>query len=324
MSEELTFHFDGGIAASNKMNFYEAARFQYDAARLLVKLDQFRQSGGFVKKITNSNNRQILLKPHSPGSFEISLVTSEKSDDGTGFIDVPLSTLLAYVGERVIGKTADGMIAAILNGHSELVDRFGSVEEGSPIDDLILDILNTPSLRQKLSKETLEILERRFAEIARDQAIANEIDNVAKIDSHREQKLISMAAPLLSGMATAFRRSAKTMKVVAKRGVTEQNIIYLNKDLAHEIGSSKIDKEITPILGNIIQYNKETGWGKVRLDIISNPLSFSVPSDLKSELQSKLVLAMREDSTYLQIKFVRDRVGEIVRANIVGVIPMLI
>jgi hypothetical protein len=228
--------------------------------------------------------------------------------------------LLAYVGERVIGKTADGAITSILNAHEELVDRFGTFTKGSSVDHVIAEILGDVSLRKRLSRETIELLERRLAEIARDNTIGAHMRQITRIDADREQKLISMAAPLLSGMATAFRRSAKTMQVIARRGGAEQNVIYLNKDLAAEIGSAKVDPEITPILGNIIQYNKETGWGKVRISIISVPLSFSVPSDMKPEIQSDLVAAMRKDSVYLQIRFVRDRVGEILRGFIVGVL----
>jgi hypothetical protein len=50
MPETLTFHFEGALADSHRMNFYESARFQYAAARLMVKLAQFRQRGRFVKK----------------------------------------------------------------------------------------------------------------------------------------------------------------------------------------------------------------------------------------------------------------------------------
>jgi hypothetical protein len=62
MSEKLTFHFEGGLADEHKLDFYEAARFQYAAARLVVKLSQFRARGNFVKKITNTSNQDIVLR----------------------------------------------------------------------------------------------------------------------------------------------------------------------------------------------------------------------------------------------------------------------
>jgi len=52
MNEEIAFTFDGKIASQHRMDFYEAARFQYSASRLLVKLDYFRKNGEFPKKIT--------------------------------------------------------------------------------------------------------------------------------------------------------------------------------------------------------------------------------------------------------------------------------
>lgn len=322
MREEIIFHFDGALAATSRMNFYEAARFQYDASRLLVKLDQFRQEGGFVSKITNRSNRQILLEPHRAGSFDISLITQGEGGEKPPFLDTSLSTLLAYVGERVIGKTADGPIATILNSRADLVERYGEFEEDDNVDQIIVDILGDPKYRKRLSPDAIELLERRLAEIAREDAVEADMRQILKIDEAREQRLISMAAPLFTGMATAFRKSARTLHVISRRDEGDRNVIYLNKDLAAEIGTSKVDPDITPILSNIIQYNKETGWGKVRMDISPVPLSFSVPSDMKSELQRDLVGAMRKDHTYIQVRFVRDKVGEIMRCFIVGILPI--
>ena len=50
--ERIRFHFEGGLSDHHHMNFYEAARFQYAAARLTAKLMQFRVHGRFTKRIT--------------------------------------------------------------------------------------------------------------------------------------------------------------------------------------------------------------------------------------------------------------------------------
>jgi hypothetical protein len=57
--DQLLFHFQGGLADQNRMDFYEAARFQYAAARLSVKLDQFRRTGRFSKRVTESSRTNI-------------------------------------------------------------------------------------------------------------------------------------------------------------------------------------------------------------------------------------------------------------------------
>jgi hypothetical protein len=144
---------------------------------------------------------------------------------------------------------------------------------------------------------------------------------LAKIDAPREQKLISMSSPLISEMATALRRSATTLEVISTRQNVDQRILYLNRRMAAEIEVSNVDRQITPILGDIIQYNKETGWGKARLDISNQPLSFNVPSDLKEGLQGRLLAGMGRDKVYLQTYIVRDKVAEPTRLIVVGILP---
>lgn len=73
MAERLTFHFEGALADEHKMNFYESARFQYAAARLMVKLAQFRRTGKFVKKISTRSNVGVQLVSQADGSFNINI-----------------------------------------------------------------------------------------------------------------------------------------------------------------------------------------------------------------------------------------------------------
>jgi hypothetical protein len=91
-----------------------------------------------------------------------------------------------------------------------------------------------------------------------------------------------------------------------------------------KFNDTRVDSEITPISGNIVQYNKETGWGKVRLAIADAPLSFSVPSDLKQELQKALLDAMDEELVDLRVYIVRDKALVPTRLILVGVEESLI
>lgn len=88
MSETLTFHFEGALADSHKMNFYESARFQYAAARLMVKLAQFRKSGKFSKNITSKSNFDIKLISQSDGSFNINVEDPGQETSQGNFIKI--------------------------------------------------------------------------------------------------------------------------------------------------------------------------------------------------------------------------------------------
>lgn len=327
MAERLVFEFEGALADQHRMNFYEASRFQYAAARLLVKLSQFRNSGRFRQKITDLSNVGITLEAQEEGSFRINVDAPDAAANDAeqnAFLDVPLANLLSYVSERIIAKTDDDELIALINGHRELVDRFGRIPDGDgeQLERVIRMLVEDHGLRAHIFPEAAEIIERRISEVGREDRLIASRAQIARIDPAREQKLISMASPLVSEMATALRRSANTLRIQSVRRGEVTNVLYLNKRMAQEIESSDVDDEITPILGDIIQYNKETGWGKVRLQIAAHPLSFSVPSDMKAQLQETLLRQMGRDQVYLQVYIVRDRAREPLRLILAGILPL--
>lgn len=325
MQEKLTFHLDGSLARDHELNFYEAARFQYAAARLIVKLEQFRINGKFPKKITNKSNKDILLQTHKNGSFEISIllpIVAMAAQDA--FLSVSMGQLMSYAFERIVGKTSDSDVAIALNANKAIVDKIGAIHENdTKLIKQALDIIQEDrGIMEDLRLELRETLERRIAETTREHEMTERHDQWVRIDSPREQKLISMSAPLVSEMATILRRSADTMEIVTTDSAENPKaILFLNRQMAEEIETSVVDKEITPILGDIIQYNKETGWGKARLSISSKPLSFNVPSDIKGRIQGMLLASMGNDKAYIQTYVVRDKAKEPVRLIIVGVLP---
>lgn len=324
MQERLTFHFEGALADEHTLNFYEAARFQYAAARLVVKLSQFKSQGKFAKKITNVSNKDIRLETQSDGSFDISILVPLAMAAQDVFLNVSMTNMLSYVFERIVGKTSNSDIAAALNSNRVVVETIGRIDDNNTmsLNHALNIIQNDQTIKQDLHREQVELLERRIAELARENEMFRTQDQLEAIGTGREQKLISMSAPLVSEMATALRKSADTLEIISEVGTTPpKKILYLNQNMAREIETAVVDSEITPILGDIIQYNKETGWGKARLDISAELLSFNVPSDLKGRLQSRLLAAMGNDRVYLQTYVVRDRAKEPVRLIIVGILP---
>lgn len=325
MAEGISFTFEGALANDHQMNFYEAARFQYAASRLLVKLSQFRTNGRFNKKVTQATNLDIRLDVQAEGSFRINVsAPPPPPEGGESFVALSLASLLAYVAERILSKTDDAEIIEILNGHPQIVDRFGRIDEGDDerLTAIMRALIDEEELRGIVRPDAAEIIQRRISEMARQGELLDDRAQIARIDPAREQKLLAMSAPLLSEMATALRRSANTLQVQSNRDGRRSNILYLNKRMAEEIETSKVDDELTPILCDIIQYNKETGWGKVRLADIGQPVSFNVPSDLKEGMQNTLLRQMGRDQVYLSVYFVRDKAEEPIRLIVVRIIPI--
>lgn len=323
MSEILTFHFEGALADAHRMNFYESARFQYAAARLLVKLSQFRQHGRFVQKITAKSNFDIQLTSQTDGSFNINVEDPGQSPTDEPFVSLSLADLVAYVSERVVEKIDE----TTLNSSRE-PDAARSTDNPGETDIPIsaIDTLADEVILGRLDPDTIQatirdLVKRRVAEAHREERLDSSKPAIARIDFARSQKLIAMAAPLVSEMATALRKSANTLEVISSSHGKSRPVLFLDREMAQEIETSAVDSEITPILGDITQFNKDNGWGKLKIENGMKTVSFSIPYDILPDIRSSLINSMNRDLVYLQTYFVKDRAGELIRLIAVGILP---
>lgn len=233
---------------------------------------------------------------------------------------------MTYVFERIVGKSSDNDVAKTLNSVKEITDTFGKISETNT--DQIQQILDYVEKNQDrmaaMSDKQAELYERLLAERERVVVLEKNTLELRKIDPIREQKLITMSAPLVSEMATTLRTSADSLQVIAhsNTGIKRSNILYLNKKMAEDIENDVVDKQMTSVLGNIIQYNKENGWGKVRAEFPNSPISFNIPSDVKSILQSKILAAMGKEQIYMRTYIVRNKAKEPIRLIVVGLMDL--
>ncbi|MGO7835606.1 hypothetical protein [Rhizobium johnstonii] len=323
MPETLTFHFEGSLADSHRMNFYESARFQYAAARLMVKLAQFRKQGRFVQNITTNTNFNILLAGHRDGSFNINIEDPGQKAEEDPFINISLADLIAYVTERVVEKIDEAALAggARSTRDGASVDGGGKASTSSALDRVVEDVMGGKPLATGLTPSDQDLVKRRVAEVYREQRLADNSTAISRIDFARSQKLIAMSAPLISEMATALRKSANTLEIQSSSQGVARPVLFLDRQMAQEIETAVVDQEITPILGDITQFNKDNGWGKVKIEDGTKIVSFSIPYDILPSMKQTLIDSMKRDAVYLQTYFVRDRGGEVVRLVAVGILP---
>jgi hypothetical protein len=316
MSETLTFHFEGALADNHRMNFYESARFQYAAARLMVKLAQFRNQGRFVKNITTKTNFNILLAGQTDGSFNINIEDPGQKTEEDPFINISLADLVAYVTERVVEKIDEGALGGGAGSPSD-----GGAPPSSALNRIVAGVMEGKPLPAGLAASDQDLIKRRVAEVHREARLADNSTAISRIDFARSQKLIAMSAPLISEMATAFRKSANTLEIESSSQGVTRPVLFLDRQMAQEIETAVVDQEITPILGDITQFNKDNGWGKLKIEEGTKTVSFSIPYDILPSMKQTLIDSMKRDSVYLQTYFVRDRSGEVVRIVAVGILP---
>ena len=149
--ETIRFVFDGQLADHHKMDFYESARFQYAAARLSVKLDQFRRKGSFSAKVTAKNNTSVEVKPFERGSFGIEIIGPVLAIAAPIFLEVPLTALWTYVVERVFKPAGDDTIRNVLDGNARLLKLASA--QGERDGTIINEALKVLSDERKAGRE---------------------------------------------------------------------------------------------------------------------------------------------------------------------------
>ncbi len=317
--DTLAFHFQGGLADQNRMDFYEAARFQYAAARLSVKLDQFRRTGRFPKRVTTSTRTNIDLHPYRSGSFELKIESKLQPDDQLK-IDVPLTALWAYVIERVFQPTETDAALDMIDDNALRSEFFELIDNNVFESDAAISLLrNQMETANGLGTQEVELLARLISESERRAVLKTHRYLLAKITPDQDAALVTMATPLLSEIAVPLRRSAKTVTITTIDDVGRRQILTTDRQTAEALELIKVDKHVTSIDIDIVQYNKETGWGKFRNPHWTGNPSFSVPADRKDDLRFDLLLAMREDKVSSDAYIVRSTSGEPIRIILVDV-----
>lgn len=316
--DQLLFRFSGGLADTNRMDFYEAARFQYAAARLTVKLDQFRRTGQFPKRVTSSSRTNINLFPYEKGSFNLKI---EADQDGERplHVDVPLTALWTYVLERVFQPTETNDALSLIDDNALRAEFFDLVEnQVFDSQQAIALIRSQLDKRRELTNNEQQLLDRLIAETERRAYLESHRDLLAQISPTEDAELMTMATPLLAELAVPLRRSAKSIIITSIDDQGSRPVLWVDSDMANSIDSIEIDRIVTNIDLNIVQYNKESGWGKFRNSEWDGIPSFSVPADRKANLKHELLKAMREEMVSASAYFVRSKSSRPLRLIIVG------
>lgn len=317
--DQLQFYFRGGLAEQNRMDFYEAARFQYAAARLSVKLDQFRRTGRFSKRITSESRTNIDLFPFERGSFNLKIAAAEEYEKQPK-IDVPLTALWTYIIERVFQPVETSAALDLIDDNSLRSEFYSLIDNNVFESTKAIDLLrSTIESKGQLATTEAELLDRLISEAERRAYLASHRDLLSMISPEQDAALVTMATPLLSEIAVPLRRSAKLVTISTIDRLGKRQILTADHQTASALESIKVDKHVSTIDVNIVQYNKETGWGKFRNDYWEGIPSFSVPADRKDDLRFDLLSAMQADRVSVDAYIVRSVSGDPIRLIMVDV-----
>lgn len=313
MAEALLFKFEGNFAQQNKMDFYELARFQYAASRLAAKLAQFRRIGRFQKKITNNFETDIFIHPYKAGSFELNIEFPDV-ENAEYYLNSPLTALWIFLSDLIFSST-DNLTAIDLIDSTSLKYEFDEiVNDGIFKSQEAIDLLNKRLIDMVGFEEGGRLLlDRLQAEVNRRAYLEAHRDLFSSISPEDLAKLITMAAPLLRELAVPMRKSAKRVLVrsVDRFGTTD--FLAENRRTTELIQTIETDDKITQHQINIIQYNKETGWGKFRSNQWAGTPSFNIINDKKDRVNDLLIDGMHDQSVVVDTYVVYSKSREPIR-----------
>ncbi|NMW31124.1 hypothetical protein HKD42_03520 [Altererythrobacter sp. RZ02] len=311
MDEKISFVFDGKIASEHQMDFYEAARFQYSASRLLVKLENFRKTGEFPKKISYKNAPEIRILPARPGSFGLDIIAPAIAMGTPLLLEVPIGALFSYVIDRIFRPGDDEAIREALATNRELVEVFDRTIAGK--DDTIDRTLNLLQDRiekaDQLNDKIAALYERLIADQNRREQLQEFRPEFRKIGEGQNADLITMSAPLLKEMNVPLRRSARSVTVRTTQNDRPRDILRASKEMADAVDLAVVDRHISTIDINIVQFNKNNGWGKFENREWKGTPSFQIPGDMIDDMKQTVLVAMNKDLVEVDCYFVRSPAG---------------
>ena len=220
-------------------------------------------------------------------------------------VKVPLDVMVAWTVGKLTPKKesmeiAGKMVSSVADASkAHAIAQAKQSENSSEMISLIREMytdsrrLHQDKLSQageqirSLSKE-LESAEKR------ERALLPYHDAFAIIDAELEKKLLDRISPLLSEVARPVERSADSLYISSENA--GDKIAYIDRFTLQRLNGDLIDPLPTAMQGDIIRYDKETGWGKFKNSEFPKDVSFVVPSAKKNSVNWDVIDAMKSAS----------------------------
>jgi len=328
----LTLVYDGGLAASGTLHFYEYSRASYAFARLVTTIEVFRRTDRVPQRVTTNNYVDILVKAPEKGSFPIDIIVplaAEISKHSGALSNIPLSVIFKYVIQIVKGVLPSSEKATIevakLRLEEEKERTKQSKQETARMQELrkiveagqattqqalnlLQDALKDDNFRRRkgIRRSNLEAAIANYEEqAALEEDIAEHKKSLEKIDNSKLIRLAAKVRPQIEEIGIPLRRSATVMKFKDRSGGADASF---DRDSIAYINDREIDDTESEVEARIFAYDRDTGYGKCDIsDLYLSRLPFFVPLDLRSRLRRKILDAIDQDAVLARIKFIRNR-----------------
>jgi hypothetical protein len=320
--ESISFRFTGGDADDGRLNFYDASRFYYGAARFIYTLEYFRQTGTVLSKITTRVNAEYLITAPREGSWILDVLHDAGPVVAECAIKVPMEGLISFVMERLTPGTKSREMLAQLAQEQTAQARERTAQERERTKQiqaltktneqalkLVADLANAKVASDEQTRQVLNELKREItASKERERVIEPYKREFDRIPGKAVDRLVDRTSTQVVEMGKPLIRSASELSITSGR---KRSVANLNRRSIEQLSGNVVDPIPTTLVGDLVRYDKENGWGKFRNPVFSKPVSFVVPSSRKSLLNLEVIEAMKEDKINVAFYYVRDRRGAV-------------
>lgn len=323
--EKISIRFEGKLASSGQLHFYEYGRYQYATARFFSTVEHFRRTGAVAKRITGDAKIQIFVQPAVEGSFVEDIVIPAMQEVSATAISAPLTTLITYVWHLILPKSEETesdvvKIAKIRLSEERLrteqIRAFTSVIEGQTATtqqalEMVAWAQQSSSTRlgdEGLLSGRLGQMESELTEFQnREEHLTEYQDQLENIDPNARRLLLSRAASIVPDMAVPMRRSADSATFTSTS--SRLPLLRLDSSTAQLISTKRLEPSLSELFGRVRAYDVDIGVGKFISESLDRPLNFSVPVELRNEWRDTILEAMKKPTCTLVCQRYLDRAG---------------
>lgn len=311
----LTFRFDGGDAEDHQLDIYDAARFQYGAARFIYTLEVLRQKGKVPQRIVrDSIKADFRIGAAEPRCFLQSVIAVAAPVIADTYIKVSIEQMIAFAFETMFPRKLNDQAAAELAValSEQETERWRlmlekdrlNANERSELIACIRELAHSARVPEERRIDASKIVANDEAAEVRARLIAESGEEFQKVSYENKQELIAINRRQMSEMGLPLKRSADTLSILT--GSTDEPIRQMDlADVVYLEGNKK-DDEPTEMVGTIKSWDKETGWGKWRNADQGQPISFLVRARDRETVKDRVLDKMKENELWVRFIVVRD------------------
>lgn len=320
----IRFKFEGRLADQSELNFYEAGRFYYGAARLIYTVEAFRQQKRVLTRITSRVNLDARIRTSEPGSFIQDVLMLAAPAIGDCALKVPFEALFSHVWSLLLpaGRSKQEAIEIgqkfVEHGQAtaaQLEEVRKIVESGNATTQQALSVLekvlttNDSALFRELPLNPEDLASRRddlTAELEREQVRAPYLDELSRIPAEQERRLSSQVRKSAQEMLVPLRSSARKLDI--NLSANDNPVAKLDEGTYKIINDEALDEFPTVLRVKMKRFDRETGYGLARYDDLLNPVAFRLQENTK-DARDAVLSSMREDEVTGSFYIVRDAYG---------------